>query len=163
MAPSERPFRNAYRSSRLSANDLIPPKFGMPLSMRPSRTHLLKSSRDSVFRSSTSEGPTRPSWLAPWQRSQASARQVRHPFIVLASTWLPSTTWYGGAAPFAPAAGAAAGARVAAGAGAATGDGAAGGSGLGAAAGWSGPAAGGTSSAAAGPAAPVSAATTKAH
>src|SRR5262249_20196056 len=65
IAPSERPFRNAYRPSMLSVTSLTPPKLGMPLSPRPSSTHLSKSARDIVFRSSTSDGPTRPSWFAP--------------------------------------------------------------------------------------------------
>jgi hypothetical protein len=62
------------------------PKLCMPLSSRPSRTVLTNSSLVSVFIRSSSDGPTRPSWLAPWQRSQAAARQARKPSIVFAST-----------------------------------------------------------------------------
>ncbi len=69
-------------------------KLGMPLSRRPSRITLTNSSLVIVFMLVISEGPTMPSWLAPWQRSHAAARQARKPFIVLESTLVPSTTVY---------------------------------------------------------------------
>ena len=49
-------------------------KLCMPLSSRPLVTVVTNSSLVSVFRLLTSDGPTRPSWFAPWQRSQAAAR-----------------------------------------------------------------------------------------
>src|SRR6476659_5549056 len=78
-------------------------KLGMPFSSRPLVTVVTKSCFDSVFRLLISEGPTRPSWFGPWQRSQAAARQVRKPSIVPASTLLPSVTLYS-APPAAPSA-----------------------------------------------------------
>src|SRR5262245_51330212 len=78
----------------LSITILLLEKATIPFSSRPSRTVLTKSSLLSVLRLSISDGPTRPSWLAPWQRSHAPARQARNPFIVLESTLYPSTTVY---------------------------------------------------------------------
>src|SRR5689334_82409 len=60
ISPFDRPFRYAYRLSRLSITVLLVEKLTMPLSSRPSRTVFLKSSLLSVFRLSISEGPTRP-------------------------------------------------------------------------------------------------------
>jgi hypothetical protein len=62
------------------------PKLCMPLSSRPLVTVLTNSSFDRVFMLTSSDGPTSPSWLAPWQRSQAAARQARKPLIVSLST-----------------------------------------------------------------------------
>src|SRR5438105_116740 len=84
ISPLDRPFRYAYRLSMLSITVLLDEKLTIPLSSRPSRTVLTKSSLLRVFRLSNSDGPTRPSWLAPWQRSQAAARHARKPFIVFA-------------------------------------------------------------------------------
>src|SRR6266550_4130750 len=61
MSPLDRPFRYAYRLSMLSITVLLVEKLIIPLSSRPSRTVLTKSSLLRVFRLSNSDGPTRPS------------------------------------------------------------------------------------------------------
>ena len=65
---------------------------GMPFSGRPFMMIVVKLLLGSFFSDSTSGGPTSPSCSAPWQRSQASARQVFQPVSVFASTLLPSLT-----------------------------------------------------------------------
>src|SRR5882757_1282780 len=73
----------------------LAPQGGMPLSGRPLMTVVLKSSFDKVLSEVTSEGPTRPSCSAPWQRSHANACHVFQPSSVFGSTLLPSFTVYG--------------------------------------------------------------------
>src|SRR5690349_8092627 len=83
----------------LSMTVLLVLKLTIPLSRRPLVTVLTNSSLVSVLRLLIRDGPTMPSWLAPWQRSQAAARQVRKPVIVNWSTLYPSTTLYGVSVP----------------------------------------------------------------